>query len=137
MHVTWLVSNPDRFFENPGPTSPADRIVPGLNYREWYTLFFVELGVDGGRWGPLADTDTSPRPDQFNDPVPEYPMLSRINGVYFDAVFKPDEIEALEEECKRLAKWTSNSLALNGLRKLLAACVDAKALSLGIYMMCD
>ena len=137
MHVTMLVSDPGRFFENPGPTSPSDRTVPGLTYREWYELFFVTLGVDGAEWGPLPETDSSPRPDEFTNPIPEYPMLSRINGVYFDAVFKSDEVQALENECVRLAKSTSSPLALSGLRKLLNMCAEARALGLSIFMMCD
>ena len=137
MHITWLVSSPDRFFENPGPTSPSDRIVPGLTYQEWYELFFVVLGVAQAEFGPLTEKNFPIRPVEFSSPVPEYPMLSRINGVYFDAVFQSDEVQALEDECIRLAKSTSNPLALSGLKKVLRACADAKALGLSIYMMCD
>jgi hypothetical protein len=137
MHVTWLVSDPHRFFENPGPTSPSDRVVPGLTYREWYELFFVVLGADGTEYGPLSETDPSPRPDHFDNPIPEYPMLSYINGVYLDAVFESDEVQALEDECIRLAKSTSSPLALSGLQKLLKMCAEARTLGLCIYMMCD
>ena len=136
MHVTWLVSEPDRFFENPGPTSPSDRIVPGLTYQEWYELFFVTLGV-GAASGSFIGTGSSPRPAEFNNPIPEYPMLSRINGVYFDAVFQFDEVQALEDECIRLANSTLNPFALSGLKKLLRVCAEAKVLGLSIYMMCD
>jgi len=137
MHVTWLVSDPDRFFENPGPTSLSDRVVPGLNYREWYELFFIVLGADGTEYGPFSETDSSPRPDHFDNPVTEYPMLSRINDVYLDVVFEAHEVQELEDECNRLANSTSNPHALSGLRKLLEMCADAKALGLSIYMMCD
>ena len=137
MHVIWLVSDPDRFFENPGPTSPSDRVVPGLTYREWYDLFFMVVGVDGTNYGPLSEADPSPRPDHFDNPIPEYPMLSRINDVHLDAVFGAHEVKVLEDECNRLAKSTSNPHALSGLRKLLQMCADAKALGLSIYMMCD
>ena len=137
MHVTWLVANPDRFFENPGPTSPSDRVVPGLTYREWYELFFVVLRADGKDYGPFRETDSSPRPIKFDNPIPQYRMLSRINGVYFDAVFESDEVQELENECLRLAKSTSNPHALSGLTKLSRACGDAKALGLSILMMCD
>jgi len=137
MHVTWLVLYPDRFFENPGPTSASDRIVLGLSYREWYELFFVTLGVDGKSYRPLSEMDSSLLPDEFSDPIPEYPMLSRINGVYFDAVFESDEVQALENECLRLVQSTSNVHTSSGLRKLLDMCAEAKSLGLSIYMMCD
>lgn len=137
MHVTWLVSSPDRFFEHPGPTSPSDRVVPGLTYQEWVEIFFVELGLARVEFGPLTEEDLPLRPVEFTNPVPEYPMLSRINGVYFDAVFQSDEVQALEDECRRLTESTSNPLALSGLSKLLKACAEARALGLSIFMMCN
>lgn len=137
MHVTWLVSDPDRFFEKPGPTSPSDRVVPGLTYREWYEMHFMVLSADGTGHGPFSETDSLPRPDHFDSPIPEYPMLSTINDVYLDVVFEAHEVQVLEDECNRLAKSTSNPHALSGLRKLLEMCADAKTLGLTIYMMCD
>lgn len=137
MHVTWLVSNPDRFFENPGPTSSFDRIVPGLSYKEWYELFFVVLRVTGEEIPKSNGVELMVRADKFDTAIPEYPMLSRIHGVYSDAVFKSDEVQALEDECVRLAKPTSNPLALSGLRKLLKMCAEARTLGLSIFMMCD
>jgi len=137
MHVTWLVSDPDRFFEKPGPTSPSDRVIPGLTYREWYEMFFMVLSADGTEYGLFSETGSSPRPDHFDNPIPEYPMLSRINGVYFDAVFEALEVQVLEDECNRLANSTSNPHALSGLRKLRAMCADAKTLGVSIYMMSD
>ncbi len=73
-----------------------------------------------------------------NDPqLKEYPMLSRICGIHYDAIFETDEIEQLCQECLRLKAQTSNEIASRGLDKLLLICQWAKQLNLNIYLMAN
>lgn len=137
MHVTWLVSNPEAFFRDPGPTSRADRIVQGLTYEEWFELFFVVLGVGAEEIAHLKNSGRDARILEYDDEISDYPMLSRIHGVYWDSVFNAGEVQTLEDECRRLLKSSSNPLASKGLEKLLEICAEARNLGLSIYMMCN
>jgi|SRR5687768_8007952 len=138
MHVTWLVRNTEAFSQKPGPTSARDRTLSfGLNYREWLALYFGVLGVDRSvfeKW--LADGQKRIL-DEFEEEIPGYPMLSRINGVYYDAVFESQEVETLRQECMRVKSSTSNPIALKGVDKLLKICDWAQRLNLSVFLMCN
>lgn len=143
MHVTWLVRDIAAFQEHPGPTSPDDLSLEfGVTYNEWYALFFDVLRADKGeyeRW--LKDhpneAQNSISPIEFDEDVEGYPMLSRIRGYLYDAIFEVAEIEQLRQECLRVQSTTSNALALQGVNKLLRICDEAQNLNLNIYLMCE
>ena len=141
MHVTWLVKDTDAFFLNPGPTSERDRVLHfGLKYREWLALYFDVLGV-GSKWTPPVTQTTSLAENviisEFTEDIPAYPLLSRINGKYYDAVFETDEVEGLRAECLRVKSITTNPLAVRGLDKLIHICGWAQRLNLSILLMCE
>jgi hypothetical protein len=141
MHVTWLVRDTEAFFLNPGPTSERDRMLHfGLKYREWLALYFDVLGV-GRKWTPPV-TETASLADnviisEFDEDITDYPLLSRINGMLYDAVFETDELEGLRQECLRVKSFAANGLALKGLDKLIQICQWAQQLNLSIFLMCD
>ena len=136
IHYTWLVADPDAFFQKPGPTSTRDiQMSTGLTYQEWRELFFVVLNADPEQ---LAGSTATGRPiTEFDEEVPGLPMLSRINGLYLDAVFEANEVDLLEQEVKRLLSEVTNPLACSGLEKLLTITGRAKELGLSIFFMCD
>ncbi len=55
----------------------------------------------------------------------EYPMLSRIDDMYEDYVFTPEEVKKLREECLKVKSIASNPSADLALRKLIYACDEA------------
>ncbi len=55
----------------------------------------------------------------------KYPMLGRIEDMYEDYVFTPDEVEKLREECLLLKAAETDSTADLALRKLIYACDEA------------
>jgi len=57
--------------------------------------------------------------------VLKYPMLGRIEDMYEDYVFTPDEVGKLREECLQLKTAKPNSTADLALRKLIYACDEA------------
>jgi len=137
MHVTWLVNDTEAFPINPGRTSERDRILHfGVNYREWFALYFQVLGV-GGKDLLTNDVSEVPRIAEFDEDIPDYPMLSRINGMLHDAVFESTEVGALRTECLRVQSQTTNERALSGIDKLLRICDWALHLDLSIYLMCN
>jgi hypothetical protein len=136
IHYTWLVSDTEAFFKKPGPTSPRDTNLPiGLTYQEWRELFFVVLNADPDQ---LAGSNASGRPImEFEEDIPGLPLLSRIDGVYRDAVFEANEVDLLEQEVKSLLSEVTNPLARSGLEKLLTITSRAKELGLSIFFMSD
>ena len=142
MHVTWLVKDTQAFCQNPGPTSARDRALNfGLNHREWLALYFDVLEVDRSVSDKLvaefASRSQKYIADEFEEEIPGYPMLSRINGIYRDAVFERSEVEVLRQECLQLKSHTSNPIALKGADKLLKISDWAQHLNLSIFLMCD
>lgn len=73
----------------------------------------------------------------FQESFPAYPMLSKINYMYEDALFNPQEVKTLREECIQLKTITTNSKADLAFRKLIYAC--DKAIEVGFYLdlSCD
>lgn len=89
-----------------------------------------------GRGAPNEAQD-SLRPIEFDGEIEGFPMLSRICGYLYDAIFEADEVEQLRRECLRVKSMTSNLLALQGVDELLRICAEAQALKLSIYLMCE
>lgn len=142
MHMTCLVQDTGTFSIKPGPTSERDRTLQfGITYEEWVALYFDVLDVDHGahkRWAKShpdeADNTVIP---EFQGEIENYPMLSRICGFLYDAIFEADEVEQLRLECNSVQVSTSNEVARRGLNKLLLICRWAQTLNLSIYLMCN
>ena len=83
----------------------------GPNLQEWRSLYFDALKADPGF---LANKEKS---TAFVGEIDGFPMLSRINGDYFDAVFAPGEAEQLHDECQRLSQSVT-SHALTAIEKI-------------------
>jgi hypothetical protein len=142
MHGIWLVLDTTAFGLNPGPTSERDHpLTFGLTYKEWFALFFDVLRVNQDGFKRWAEKNPSEARgsiiSDFDEEIPDYPMLSRIRGYHYDAVFEADELERLRQECLKVKGGTSNEIALRGLDKLLRICDYAQELSLSIYFMAD
>lgn len=145
MHVTWLVQDLMAFGTHPGPTSDRDRSLHfGLTHREWVSLYFDVIGVNREGYKKILkrmeDSPQSITIGEFDEDDPglkDYPMLSRISGINYDAIFERAEVDQLRRECLHLKAQTSNELALRGLDKILLICQWAKKLDLNIYLMAD
>jgi hypothetical protein len=139
---TWLVEDAKAFFCNPGAASERDRHLNfGLNYQEWLALYFDVLGVDRSGFDKYVAENPSEAQTHFiggfDEEIPDYPMLSRMDDILHDAIFEGDEVEQLRRECLRVKSGTSNVLALRGLEKLIHICDWARSLNLNIFLMCD
>jgi len=64
-------------------------------------------------------------------------MLGRINYIFEDYVFTPEEVEKLREECLKLTSDTSNLEADLALRKLIYACDEALKDNFYLEFTCD
>jgi len=145
MHITWLVHDVEQFGKQIAPTSGQDRMLPfGLNYQEWLAIFFDVLEVDQGRYKAwVREHHFEPKKyfvrefDESSDALKDYPMLSRICGLYYDAIFEADEIEQLRQEVLQVKAATLNQLAVRGMEKLLRICADAQMLKLSIYLLAE
>jgi hypothetical protein len=138
MHTVWLVRDPAAFEASSEPTSRSDRMLHfGLTHEEWYTIFFEVLGVDRGdrklSQGHVAETQPH-YPAELKAKISAYPMLSRIRGYLYDAVFETEEIRRLHQECRLVKARTSNPIALRGIEKLLRISAQASRLGLSIYL---
>jgi|ERR1700722_1566344 len=139
MHSTWLVKDIGQFLKDLVPTSKNDQCLEyGLTLREWRAIF---LDV-------LADNDDSTSKvfiakhydsivERGPEPIPDFPMLSRITGLHWDVDFESEEVKLLREECVKLRQSTENLVALRGLEKLVEICDEAWQGELAICMLCD
>lgn len=73
----------------------------------------------------------------FAGVAPEFPMLSRINYIFEDVFFDPQEVERLKEECLGIRSSITNAAADLGLRKLLYSCDEALDDKFGLELTCD
>ncbi|MGH9971109.1 MAG: hypothetical protein ACREBG_25400 [Pyrinomonadaceae bacterium] len=142
MHGVWLVADPNAFVLNPGHASERDHpLTLGLSHKEWFALYFDVLKIDQGGYRKWADQNPLQAQNsivaEFSEEISEYPMLSRIRGYLFDAVFESDEVEQLRQECLRVRELTSNEVALGALDKLLSICDSADREGLNIYFLAD
>lgn len=55
----------------------------------------------------------------------KYPMLARIEDMYEDYIFNPEEVKQLREECLKMQTTKPDSAADLALRKLIYACDEA------------
>jgi hypothetical protein len=104
---------------------------------EWSALFLDVLGYNGGT--PFVPGDditewTKRHQVEFQESIPNYPMLARIWDTFIDVEYAPEEIAALKNECLRVKATTSNVKAVEGLNKLIFACDEATKSSLGLLL---
>jgi hypothetical protein len=140
MQHTWLVSDVDQFFATAQPTSGEDRLLDiQLAHNEWYAIFVGALGVHSpeneattghGVIGPNSHVMLD-----FEEDIPNYPMLSRYKDCLQDVAYRAAELPALRHECLKLKGDTSNQLAQQGLDKLANICAEAEKASLSVYFL--
>ena len=68
---------------------------------------------------------------------PEFPMLNRIDFMYSDFIYNPEEVKKLREESIKIKSITSSEVSDLAFRKLIYAC--DKTLEVGLYLLlsCD
>jgi hypothetical protein len=142
MHGVWLVVDPNAFVLNPGHASQRDyALTLGITHKEWFALFFDVLGIDQGRYRKWAEENPLQARDsivaEFSKEIADYPMLSRIRGYLYDAVFEGHEVEDLRKECLRVRKIAHDEKAKRGLDTLLSICDLAQTERLNIYFLAD
>jgi hypothetical protein len=77
------------------------------------------------------------RRDMFREATSQYPMLGRIWDMYEDAVFRPEELPQLRDECLKLKSETTQPEPLKALRKLLYACDEATKRGFSLMLISD
>ncbi len=119
-----LAENPDKYNPN---TDRALKIC--INYED---LFAIEDAVVSGRidYQNFQHIEEYEKADENNRKIFQkfaflYPMLGRINDMYQDYVFTPEEIQKLREECLKLQAMKQNEAADLALRKLIYSCNEA------------
>ena len=104
--------------------------------QEWTALFREVLGCPEGP--SLASDSVEKREEkrrlQFQESIPDYPMLGRIWDIYIDVSYQPEEIFRLRDECLRVKESTSNPMAIRGLEKLIAGCDAALKIGTGLLL---
>ncbi|HYX72917.1 MAG TPA: hypothetical protein VE732_09105 [Nitrososphaera sp.] len=82
-----------------------------------------------GKWDELmAQFDHS-----IEQATAELPMLRRFKEEYEDAVFSPDEVGFLRDECLHVCSGTQDEQALTSLGKLIQACDEALKEGWGLF----
>ena len=119
-----LAENPNKY------NAKTDRALKiCINYDD---IFAIQDAVVSGRidYQNLQNNAEYKDADENNRKVFQefallHPMLSRINDMYRDYVFSPDEIQKLREECLKLKSTSQNAAADLALRKFIFACDEA------------
>jgi hypothetical protein len=107
---------------------------------EWEAVFFKVLHCPEAEpfiQGEDLDEYYERYRRRFQQAIADYPMLGRIWDMYEDVCYMPEEMNLLQNECRRVQTRTSNAYALEGLRKLRFACNEALKLGMGLYMASD
>lgn len=119
-----LAKNPDKY---DAKTDRALKIC--INYED---LFAIWDSVVPGRidYQNLQHNKEYEKADENNKKVFQkfaslYPMLGRIDDMYQDYVFTPEEIQKLRDECLQLHAAGRNDVADLALRKLIYSCNEA------------
>lgn len=119
-----LAKNPNKY---DAKTDRALKIC--INYDD---IFAIQDTVVSGRidYENLQSNAEYEKADEKNRKVFQefallYPILGRINDMYQDYVFSPDEIQKLREECLKLKSTNQNAAADLALRKFIFACDEA------------
>jgi hypothetical protein len=114
-----------------------------LEGREWLAIFKDVLNCPIG-----TDEPSPPSGDldeqyeraklEFEQAIPEYPMLARIWDTYIDVTYEPNEVEKLLAECMKVrSAASSNLIAEQGLDKLINACHGAIESGASIHLSSD
>ena len=64
-------------------------------------------------------------------------MLGRIESIYDECLFLPDEVTELRGECLKLKSETTQPEAVKALRKLIYACDEATKRGFSLMMSGD
>jgi hypothetical protein len=108
IHIVWLTNNARSSAGSQEGIVPKDVLLGriGPNMEEWRSLYFGALHADTGPLSPGT------LPLEFVGHIPGFPMLSRINGLVYDAVFSAEDVKALGQECLRLQMEISGQAAI-------------------------
>lgn len=104
---------------------------------EWGSFFFNTLGAELAKHvegEPFYISDTRRRMT-FRKSLRKYPLLSRIDDFYLDAVFAPDEVHLLESELRSVAKLVMDTDARAFFVGMKSACEKALIGTMGIRLM--
>jgi hypothetical protein len=124
------------FYAVPNPTSWYDTQKESAQWldlvfdgADWDAVFHDVLGVPKVRAkGETKDGDLG---------IHGYPMLSRLDDMYEDVIYKREEVGQLRAECIKVQESTQHPLALKGLQTFIRACDEALRLNMGLYLAGD
>ena len=117
----FLARDPKLYARTGKQTSQLDRTLSiGIGMSEQGTLF-KELGA---RWENGAERQP---------PLPNYPLLSRLDDITSDVIYEPDEINSLLAEYSLAEQVVKDPQSIRGLDKLIRIAKWAQKLQLGIY----
>lgn len=123
-HGSWsvfLARKPHDYAQELQPTSAHDRpLAMGIAAHEVDALF-DELSPN---WEVFREQDPI---------IPAFPMLSRLSDMTVAALYEPDEVDMLVEECHHAQANVKNPAAIRGLDNLVRIARWAQKLKLGIY----
>ena len=93
MHSTWLVKDIDRFMETLVPTSENDkRLEFGLTMTEWQAIFLDVLAdKSNAESAEFIAEHYGSIEERGEEPIPGFPMLSKITCRFWDVDFEPEE----------------------------------------------
>lgn len=118
-----LAKDPNKYNEN-----TDRRLKVCINDDDLEAVSLAVFSAESGKPYDDAEHILKKRNDNrnlFQKLFPAYPMLGRINYIYEDVIFNPEEVKKLREECLKLQTSKSDSAAGLGLRKLIYACDEA------------
>jgi hypothetical protein len=117
----FLAREPEVYAKTFAPTSPSDRHLSiGIGMFE-HDALFKELGA---RWESGGEREP---------PLPDYPLLSRLDDITSDATYAPDDVSPLLAEYSRAQQAARDPQSLRGLDNLIRIAKWAQRLRLGIY----
>ena len=113
-----------------------------INGYEWAALFYDVLHCPTGENNQFTPGDNLSewllkRKLEFQQAIPNYPMLSRIWDIYVGASYESLEVEQLRQECLNLQSSTTNVQALKALSKLILNCDEALKADKGLVLAGD
>ena len=109
---------------------------------EWGALFLSTLGCPDVTDVPRVVDEERDEWERrytlkFQEAIPDFPMLARIWDVFIYVSFKPDEIEKLRSECRKVQSNPSDEKTRSALSNLLRACDEASKHKSGLLFVPD
>lgn len=110
-----------------------------LSYDGWESLFFKSLNCPHTKYIQGEDIKLFEErcEKNFQDAIPNYPLLGRISNYYKDVWYDKTEIDNLLEECRKLQTFVIDFSSLKGLDEIIRACMEAQKSNLGLFLGAD